>query len=223
MSQHASIEHLGMPEHNDLDRRKQRAVPKAGVGVCICGNEPVGVEYVSDVFDDLGQPVPEGSCVVIECPCCGNKTIGETVTQAALGWENLCGRILRNGHILGPACAANAGNEVLAKKFLSATLKTSDVYTHMPNLRSDSGWGFGIEKLLGLIGLRILSSKAGPRNNCSDGERHAIFYVGLDGAATHEVDATWNDYSWTVDQVKILCGEHDCWQIKIKQKAQFNV
>lgn len=113
------------------------------------------------------------------------------------------------------SCGCSA---LLADLFLIGGLKSMDVYEVYPNLSGDTGWGRGLDALMELIGLKIIATKCGARDNYSDGERHAIFDVGAGGEwATHRVDAKWNGYSWTSDQIKILCGEHDCWKLTVRE------
>lgn len=117
----------------------------------------------------------------------------------------------------------NPNEPMLADLFLIGGLKSYNVFEAYPELLGHTGWGCGLDKLMELIGLHIMAEKCGARDNCSDGERHSIFDVGTGEWVTHRVDARWNGYSWTHDQIKILCGEHDCWKLTITEIPPYKV
>jgi hypothetical protein len=105
----------------------------------------------------------------------------------------------------------------MAKLFLIGGLKVRDISTQFPREVSHSGWGVGIVELLHLLRFRIFTTHTGKMDNRYDGERHEIFTVGLTGNATHTIEVQWNNYSSSLDHMKIICGKHNVWPIKITQ------
>lgn len=99
----------------------------------------------------------------------------------------------------------------LAHKFLTGSIKSTDVYMTHQELAANAGDIIGFGQILNMIGLNVFAERKGCWDNNSDGHRHAVFDVGIGEWATHKVDIQWNSYYSTKECVKVLCGESVCY------------